>query len=1015
MKTIRPLLSLLLVAAFLCAGAAPVYAATPVAASFSTAVPVTAQSVIQLQGSDADSTPLTYATTSSPSHGALSNLNTSTGAVVYTPTAGYTGSDSFTYTVTSDGDTSSAGTVTITVTSAKTRVIDTFTNPDSTPRQGKVSFFLSEVVSSPSGLIPAKASVTCALNSSGQCDLSLYPSTALNPVRFYQAWYYDTNGSSQLLGIYNIPASTTTISLSGHRVTDANLAAQYTFASKAEVDALTAAVAAATTAQLYPGLTSGKHVLWNGANFANSLVSESGSTVTVGGNESVTGNLSVTGTLSATGGIWGTLSNPTIAGGNISSPAITNPNITGGTATGTTLVSPAISNPVITGGALSLSGDITAGGTVTADAFVGNGAGLTGLTGATGGVSNTGSTTLGADAEPTPDGVGVIDLQTRNVTRLRVNNEGTIALVGGLEEFERASLPVPCAPSRLVRVTDSIRGLWRCDASGASWSSLTGHADPMDWKGVGRKIQTTGSVTSGSLTVNVSDSSFAAALFPGAGIHLRAGSNRYTGTVLSVAGSAITLSGTAPSWTNASATVWPDDNVAVNATIAAVFNDGGGTVYGGDHYFRCNPVALNSENAVLSPPRNPNSAAPITVRLEGEYVSRTSENTPSDKGFVIDSRVTGSGTQPATLSARAWEDTGSDLSKFNYVNFELVNVKFRDDPAPTKTAVMLHNAIDATLDSVQAEPDSTWAAASEPTTDYAAAFYMPGINNHTQNVIRNSSTYGYNTGLVVSECTVIDNFISSKTKRAILVESGNAPVSGTALLTESPVMVDFSTATKASVRLTLSIERWNPATAGAEWWADAGETIKGAAVARGKIEYHMHDGVTGATGDDIDAPGRTFRLDLDNLDVPTVEAQVAASAPQSISNNTYETVGFDLEMLDTVGGSNDAITELHTTTSNNGRFTVARGGTFYLGTAVPFDPNGTGKRCVRFYKNNTTQIWEKCVPANASDETWVVIPERAFTLAKGDYVLIQGYQNSGGALSTYATTSSATASIRMLR
>ena len=44
-------------------------------------------------------------------------MDASTGTISYTPDAGYTGPDSFTYTVDdTDGDTSNVGTVTVTVT-----------------------------------------------------------------------------------------------------------------------------------------------------------------------------------------------------------------------------------------------------------------------------------------------------------------------------------------------------------------------------------------------------------------------------------------------------------------------------------------------------------------------------------------------------------------------------------------------------------------------------------------------------------------------------------------------------------------------------------------------------------------------------------------------------------------------------------------------------------------------------------------------------------------------------------
>lgn len=423
----RKLTAGLLAALLTFAHAVPAFArAAPVAASFSTAVAVSAQTVLQLQGSDGDGTALTYATTSGPAHGALSSLNTSTGAVVYTPAAGYTGADSFQYTVTSAGDTSAAGTVTITVTASKTRVIHTFTYPDSSPMKGKVSFFLTQVASSPSGTIPAKASVSCQLNSTGQCDVQLYPSRAVSPVQYYQAWFDDAvTRNTQLVGLYDIPASTTTISLDGHKVTDANLSAQYVFASKAEVDALTAAVAAATAAQLFPSLTAGRHVLWNGSGFANSAVSESGGTITVTGNEVVTG------TVTAVGGYAGIL-------------AANVPNLPASRITTETLPDARIASAATWHAkqdALGFTPRSAAAPTV--DTFHGrsgpvtlqssdlnglSGAGLSGIGTGTGGVLNAGTTTVGADTDA--DGVGALSLQTRGVERVAIENDGTVKIGG---------------------------------------------------------------------------------------------------------------------------------------------------------------------------------------------------------------------------------------------------------------------------------------------------------------------------------------------------------------------------------------------------------------------------------------------------------------------------------------------------------------------------------------------------------------------------------------------------------
>ncbi len=65
-------------------------------------------------GNDTRGTPAATITASTqPSHGMVT-LNTTDGSFTYTPTAGYTGNDSFTYTLTNSAS-SSTGTVTITV------------------------------------------------------------------------------------------------------------------------------------------------------------------------------------------------------------------------------------------------------------------------------------------------------------------------------------------------------------------------------------------------------------------------------------------------------------------------------------------------------------------------------------------------------------------------------------------------------------------------------------------------------------------------------------------------------------------------------------------------------------------------------------------------------------------------------------------------------------------------------------------------------------------------------------
>jgi len=69
---------------------------------------------------------------------------------------------------------------------------------------------------------------------------------------------------------------------------------------------------------------------------------------------------------------------------------------------------------------------INIGDTISALYFIGNGAGLTGIAGGTGGVINTGSTTVGSDSDN--DGIGIIDIQTRNTSRIIVSNSGNVGI-----------------------------------------------------------------------------------------------------------------------------------------------------------------------------------------------------------------------------------------------------------------------------------------------------------------------------------------------------------------------------------------------------------------------------------------------------------------------------------------------------------------------------------------------------------------------------------------------------------
>lgn len=251
---IRLIFRALVVVVVLCLSALAAQAAPPVATSFSATASTVGATLLQLQGSDADGTALTFAIVAAPNpaHGSLSALNASTGYVVFTPATGYTGVTTFTFNVTSGGDTSSTATATITVTSAKTRIVDTLVDPAGNPRSGKVTFILTQRVTSPAGVIPVGSTVSATLNGSGQFDISVYPSSSLSPQAYYQVWFEATGSlRRELIGVYQIPASTATQTLAPNRVTNTALAAQYTFIDQAAINTILSTASGA--AAIYTG------------------------------------------------------------------------------------------------------------------------------------------------------------------------------------------------------------------------------------------------------------------------------------------------------------------------------------------------------------------------------------------------------------------------------------------------------------------------------------------------------------------------------------------------------------------------------------------------------------------------------------------------------------------------------------------------------------------------------------------------------------------------------------------
>lgn len=130
-----------------------------------------------------------------------------------------------------------------------------------------------------------------------------------------------------------------------------------------------------------------------------------------------------------------------------------------------------------------------------------------------------------------------------------------------------------------------------------------------------------------------------------------------------------------------------------------------------------------------------------------------------------------------------------------------------------------------------------------------------------------------------------------------------------------------------------------------------------------------------------------------------VGASVYRGASQSIANATATALTFDNETYDT-----DAF---HDNSTNNTRMTVPAGKAGkYLVTGVTYFTNhATGQRIVYIYKNGANVIGTIQQGISASIDC-VVQTSFVVSLAVSDYVELFAYQNSGGALNVFGTSSS---------
>lgn len=128
------------------------------------------------------------------------------------------------------------------------------------------------------------------------------------------------------------------------------------------------------------------------------------------------------------------------------------------------------------------------------------------------------------------------------------------------------------------------------------------------------------------------------------------------------------------------------------------------------------------------------------------------------------------------------------------------------------------------------------------------------------------------------------------------------------------------------------------------------------------------------------------------LNVPG--AFLTQNATQSIANSTWTAISFDQSVFDSYGG--------HSNVTNNTRYTAVVSGWYIVFGCVSYAGNATGNRGTAVAKNGT-RVQGACgfVPTiTVGNSPTTPSPPCIVFLNVGDYVEIDGYQTSGGALAT---------------
>lgn len=136
----------------------------------------------------------------------------------------------------------------------------------------------------------------------------------------------------------------------------------------------------------------------------------------------------------------------------------------------------------------------------------------------------------------------------------------------------------------------------------------------------------------------------------------------------------------------------------------------------------------------------------------------------------------------------------------------------------------------------------------------------------------------------------------------------------------------------------------------------------------------------------------TIERTASGLGVKDIGARVYNTSNISTLDSTWTSATFDSERWDT-----DTI---HSTSSNTSRLTATTAGKYLIIGHIFFASNSTGQRAVRIRLNGTTIIAQQSTSSVHTSRRFSI--PVIYDMAATDYVEIQGFQDSGGALNMVA-------------